>query len=56
MHESKEDEAIVNQLVGLSHALGMVALAEGVEGEPQVETLKALGCDRAVDVGAVGDI
>jgi diguanylate cyclase (GGDEF)-like protein len=45
--DSREDEAIVQQLVGLAHALGMRAVAEGVESAEQVVTLRNLGCDLA---------
>ncbi|MGH8974005.1 MAG: EAL domain-containing protein [Acidimicrobiia bacterium] len=41
------DEAIVTALVSLAHALGMQAIAEGVETEAQLQRLRALGCDLA---------
>lgn len=44
---SREDEAVVQQMVGLAHALEMRALAEGVEDAGQVEALRSLGCDAA---------
>jgi diguanylate cyclase (GGDEF)-like protein len=45
--ESREDEAIVQQLIGLAHALDMRAIAEGVETAAQAELLRELGCDAA---------
>jgi diguanylate cyclase (GGDEF)-like protein/PAS domain S-box-containing protein len=40
-----EDQAIVRGVVEMAHALGMRALAEGVETEAQATLLTALGCD-----------
>jgi diguanylate cyclase (GGDEF)-like protein len=45
--DSREDEAIVQQLIGLAHALGMEATAEGVETHDQLKVLQRLGCDQA---------
>jgi EAL domain-containing protein (putative c-di-GMP-specific phosphodiesterase class I) len=45
--KSREDEAIVQQLVGLAHALGMRAVAESVESHEQLKTLQLIGCDLA---------
>lgn len=42
---SEEDRAIVQHVIGLAHALGMSAVAEGVEDAEQVQILRALGCD-----------
>ena len=39
--------AIVAAVVNLSHALGIVVVAEGVETEAQLVALRALRCDRA---------
>jgi diguanylate cyclase (GGDEF)-like protein/PAS domain S-box-containing protein len=39
--------AIVNAIVELSHALGLVVIAEGVETAAQLQLLQDLGCDRA---------
>jgi EAL domain-containing protein (putative c-di-GMP-specific phosphodiesterase class I) len=47
MTHDEDDDAIVAALVGLAHALGMQAIAEGVETGAQLERLKALGCDLA---------
>jgi EAL domain-containing protein (putative c-di-GMP-specific phosphodiesterase class I) len=41
------DHAIVSAVVGLSHALGLTVVAEGVETEAQLVELVALGCDEA---------
>lgn len=45
--ESEEDEAVLGQLIGLAHALGMRAQADGVETDEQVDVLRRLGCDYA---------
>jgi diguanylate cyclase (GGDEF)-like protein/PAS domain S-box-containing protein len=39
--------AIVAAIIGLSHALGLTVVAEGVETPSQLATLRALDCDRA---------
>ena len=39
--------AIVAAVVNLAHALGIMVVAEGVETEAQLVTLRALRCDRA---------
>lgn len=44
---SHQEEAIVEQLVGLAHSLDIVPVAEGVESEDQVQVLKGLRCDYA---------
>ncbi len=41
------DTAIVSAVVGLAHALGMRAVAEGVETPEQLQELVDLGCDEA---------
>jgi len=45
--EDQGDEAIVSGTVGLAHALGVIAVAEGVETADQATILKELGCDLA---------
>ena len=45
--DDQGDEAIVSGTVGLAHALGVIAVAEGVETADQAEILKELGCDLA---------
>jgi len=39
--------AIVESVVRLGHALGLVVVAEGVETADQLSTLRDLGCDLA---------
>ncbi|HEX6061649.1 MAG TPA: EAL domain-containing protein [Candidatus Limnocylindria bacterium] len=39
--------AIVRAAIELSHALGLETIAEGVEDQPVVEMLSAMGCDAA---------
>ena len=41
------DTAIVSAVIGLSHALGLKVVAEGVETRAQLDELAALGCDHA---------
>jgi diguanylate cyclase (GGDEF)-like protein/PAS domain S-box-containing protein len=45
-HDAK-DAAIAANLVNLAHALGLVAIAEGIESKGQLESLRELGCDLA---------
>jgi diguanylate cyclase (GGDEF)-like protein/PAS domain S-box-containing protein len=40
-----EDEVIVRTIVNLAHNLDMDVIAEGIETEEQLESLKALGCE-----------
>jgi EAL domain-containing protein (putative c-di-GMP-specific phosphodiesterase class I) len=42
-----KNAAITSNLASLAHALGLVALAEGVESEVELATVRALGCDSA---------
>ena len=39
--------AVVRAMIQLAHDLGIVVTAEGVEEQPQLDVLKALGCDAA---------
>jgi diguanylate cyclase (GGDEF)-like protein len=39
--------AIVNAIIGLSHAFGLEVVAEGVETSGQLDVLAELGCDQA---------
>ena len=43
-HDPK-DAAIAANLVSLAHALGLVAVAEGIETDGQLAQLRELGCD-----------
>ena len=42
-----EDTSIVEAIVTLAHALGLTAVAEGLETELQLEALRVIGCDYA---------
>ena len=44
---SPEDRAIVEHIVGMAAALGMVTVAEGVERPEQLQWLRRLGCKLA---------
>jgi diguanylate cyclase (GGDEF)-like protein/PAS domain S-box-containing protein len=44
MHDPK-DAAITANLVNLAHALGLVAIAEGIESPGQLTSLQSFGCD-----------
>ena len=44
--DDKTDEAIVRGATQLAHSMGLKVVAEGVETEQSVETLKAIGCDK----------
>jgi EAL domain-containing protein (putative c-di-GMP-specific phosphodiesterase class I) len=41
------DAAITANVVSLAHALGLLAMAEGIESESQLASLRELGCDLA---------
>jgi diguanylate cyclase (GGDEF)-like protein len=45
--QNSEDGAIVAGVLGLAHALGVGAIAEGVEEPEQADKLAALGCELA---------
>ncbi len=45
--EDPAADAIVAAVINLSHALGLLVVAEGVENEDQLVAVRALGCDRA---------
>ena len=45
--ENSEDGAIVAGVLGLAHALGVEAIAEGVETPKQADKLAGLGCELA---------
>jgi diguanylate cyclase (GGDEF)-like protein/PAS domain S-box-containing protein len=42
-----KDLAITANVVALAHSLGLVAVAEGIESEGQLESVRAIGCDIA---------
>jgi diguanylate cyclase (GGDEF)-like protein len=47
LHLGEDDRAIVRSIVDLAHAMGMTAIAEGVESAAVWEQVRALGCDAA---------
>ncbi len=44
---SREDTTIIEHVIGMAKALGIVTVAEGVETEEQVKHLRAMNCDLA---------
>jgi diguanylate cyclase (GGDEF)-like protein len=44
---TQEDTAIIEHVIGLSHALGLKVVAEGIEQEGQYKELRRLSCDYA---------
>jgi diguanylate cyclase (GGDEF)-like protein len=44
---SREDETIVEHVVAMAKALGIVTVAEGVETEQQADLLRSISCDLA---------
>ena len=47
LESETKDAAITANLVALAHALGVLAIAEGIESDGQLTSLKGLGCDLA---------
>ena len=47
MCDHSEDRAVVEVVVGLARALGLVVIAEGVETVQQHDMLRPMGCDHA---------
>ncbi len=43
--DDPKDAAITAHLVNLAHSLGLVAVAEGIESEGQLDSLQDFGCD-----------
>jgi EAL domain-containing protein (putative c-di-GMP-specific phosphodiesterase class I) len=43
----RRDDVLVRSIIELAHNLGLSVVAEGVEGAPQVDRLRELGCDAA---------
>jgi diguanylate cyclase (GGDEF)-like protein len=44
--QNMSDVTVVASVVGLAHQLGLTVLAEGVETDDQLATVRRLGCDR----------
>ncbi len=47
MSTDRHCTTIVSAVISLGHSLGMDVLAEGVETEPELSSLAAIGCDQA---------
>ncbi|HUP30007.1 MAG TPA: EAL domain-containing protein, partial [Usitatibacter sp.] len=47
LEHSADSEAIVSAIIAMSHALGKLVIAEGVETEEQAMLLRSLRCDHA---------
>ena len=45
MSENNKSRFIIENMIQLSHKLGITVVAEGVEKESQVEYLKSMNCD-----------
>ncbi len=43
--EQEDADAIVHTIIALAHTLGLRVIAEGIETEPQLAILRALGCE-----------
>jgi EAL domain-containing protein (putative c-di-GMP-specific phosphodiesterase class I) len=43
----EDDDAIVRATINLAHSLGLETVGEGIETSIQMQTLSALGCDKA---------
>jgi EAL domain-containing protein (putative c-di-GMP-specific phosphodiesterase class I) len=64
MEHDAKDAAITANVVSLAHGLGLKAIAEGVESESQLASVRALGCDlvqgyllgRPMPAADVGDV
>jgi diguanylate cyclase (GGDEF)-like protein len=46
LEDSDDSKAIVAAIIAMSHALGKIVVAEGVENEAQAAVLRAQGCDQ----------
>lgn len=47
IHESPEDDAIIQTAISIARTLGLITIAEGIETTEQLEFLRVSGCDRA---------
>jgi EAL domain-containing protein (putative c-di-GMP-specific phosphodiesterase class I) len=47
IEDDPRDAAITANLIDLAHTLGVIAIAEGIETEAQLEKLREMGCDHA---------
>ncbi|MDX6665274.1 MAG: hypothetical protein QOG68_1480, partial [Solirubrobacteraceae bacterium] len=47
INDEPNDAAITAGMINLAHALGLQAIAEGVESEEQLASIRELGCDQA---------
>lgn len=47
INAARQDSAIVGAIIGLGESLGIKVIAEGVETEQQLETLRDMGCPEA---------
>ena len=64
INAARQDSAIVGAIIGLGESLGIKVIAEGVETEQQLETLRDMGCpeaqgfwfSRPLDHAGIGDL
>ncbi|BAZ10326.1 response regulator receiver modulated diguanylate cyclase/phosphodiesterase [Calothrix sp. NIES-4071] len=47
MQENQENMGLVPAMIGISHSMGMLTIAEGVETQEQLAQLRSLNCDLA---------